>query len=111
MFPSAKNTTPFGCSPNPNFEEKSSHPFGSFPKPQISDLAVLAAYPFGSILSSVSKGDIGMVSLFSDFVKLNSKLIYSEKMTPKMEQNSKLASSIWGFVLSKAGIKVTGSGN
>jgi hypothetical protein len=56
MFPSAKNTTPFGCSPNPNFEEKSSHPFGSFPKPQISDLAVLAAYPFGSILGSVSKG-------------------------------------------------------
>lgn len=28
-----------------------------------------------------------------------------------MEQNSKLASSILGFILSRAGIKVTGSGN
>jgi RHS repeat-associated protein len=56
MFPSTKNTTPFWFTTNSNCEEKSSHPFGSYPKPQISDLVVLAAYPFGSILSSVSKG-------------------------------------------------------
>jgi RHS repeat-associated protein len=56
MFSSTKNTTPFWFSTNSKFEEKSSHPFGSYPKPQISDLVVLAAYPFGSILSSVSKG-------------------------------------------------------
>jgi RHS repeat-associated protein len=53
----------------------------------------------------------GFVSLFSDFVKLNSKLIYNEKMTPEMEQNSKRVSAIFSFILSRAGIKVPGSGN
>jgi hypothetical protein len=56
MFPPAKNTTPFWYPQSVNFQEKSSYPFGSYPKPQIFDLVVLAAYPFGSILSSVSKG-------------------------------------------------------
>jgi hypothetical protein len=56
MFPSTKNTTPFWYPPKPNSEGILSHPFGSYPKPQIFDLVVLAAYPFGSILSSVSKG-------------------------------------------------------
>jgi hypothetical protein len=42
MFPSAKNTTPFGCSPKPNSGGISSHPFGSYPKPQISDLEAQA---------------------------------------------------------------------
>jgi hypothetical protein len=57
MFPSTKNSTPFWFSTNSKFEEKSSYPFGSYPKQQISDSVVLAAYPFGSILSSVSKGE------------------------------------------------------
>jgi RHS repeat-associated protein len=56
MLPSPKNTTPFGYSKNVKVEEKSSYPFRSYPKPQISDLEVWSAYPFGSILSSVSKG-------------------------------------------------------
>jgi RHS repeat-associated protein len=56
MFPSTKNSTPFWFSTNSKFEEKSSYPFGSYPKQQISDSVVLAAYPFGSILSSISKG-------------------------------------------------------
>jgi uncharacterized protein (TIGR02594 family) len=56
MFPSIKNTTSFWNSKNVKVEDKLSYPFGSYPKPQISDLVVLAAYPFGSILSSVSKG-------------------------------------------------------
>jgi RHS repeat-associated protein len=58
MFPSTKNTTLFWYSPKPNFEAKSSYPFGSYPKQQISDLVVLAV-PFSirDILSSVSKGD------------------------------------------------------
>jgi hypothetical protein len=56
MFPSTKNTTPFWYPPKPNSEGILSHPFGSYPKPQIFDLVVLAAYPFGSVLSSVSKG-------------------------------------------------------
>jgi hypothetical protein len=57
MFPSAKNTTPFWYPQSVNFQEKSSYPFGSYPKPQISDLVVLAV-PFSirDILSSVSKG-------------------------------------------------------
>jgi RHS repeat-associated protein len=57
MLPSPKNTTPFGYSKNVKVEEKSSYPFRSYPKPQISDLEVWSAYPFGSVLSSVSKGD------------------------------------------------------
>jgi hypothetical protein len=58
MFPSAKNTTPFWFSTNSNFEENSLYPFGGYPKPQISDLVVLAV-PFSirDILSSVSKGE------------------------------------------------------
>jgi RHS repeat-associated protein len=56
MFPSTKNTTSFWYSKNVKVEEKMSYPFGSYPKPQISDLEVWSAYPFGSILSSVSKG-------------------------------------------------------
>ena len=55
--------------------------------------------------------DNGFVSSFSDFVKLNSKLIYNEKMTPEMERNSKIASSVFSFVLRRANIKVPGSGN
>jgi hypothetical protein len=56
MFSSTKNTTQFWYPQRVKFEAKSPYPFGSYPKPQISDLVVLAAYPFGSILSSVSKG-------------------------------------------------------
>jgi RHS repeat-associated protein len=76
MYPSTKNTPSFWFTTNSNFEDKLSYPFGSNPKPQISDWVVLAAYPFGSypkpqisdlvvlavpfsirdILSSVSKG-------------------------------------------------------
>jgi RHS repeat-associated protein len=57
MFPSTKNSTQFWYSKNVKGEVNSFYPIGSYPKPQISDLVVLAAYPFGSILSSVSKGD------------------------------------------------------
>jgi hypothetical protein len=57
MVHSTKNTTSFWHPQRVNFQVKSSHPFGNYPKPQISDLVVLAAYPFGSILSSVSKGE------------------------------------------------------
>jgi RHS repeat-associated protein len=58
MFPSTKNSASFWFTTNSNCEEKSSHPFGSYPKPQISDLVVLAV-PFSirDILSSVSKGE------------------------------------------------------
>jgi hypothetical protein len=42
--------------PTPKNSAYTKYPFGSYQKPQISDLVVLAAYPFGSILSSVSKG-------------------------------------------------------
>jgi hypothetical protein len=57
MFPSTKNSTQFWYSKNVKGEVNSFYPIGSYPKPQISDLVVLAAYPFGSILSSVSKGE------------------------------------------------------
>jgi RHS repeat-associated protein len=57
MFPSTKNSTSFWFTTKSNFEAKSSNPFGSYPEPQISDLVVLAANPFGSVLSSVSKGE------------------------------------------------------
>jgi RHS repeat-associated protein len=43
--------------PTPKNSAYTKYPFGSYQKPQISDLVVLAAYPFGSILSSVSKGE------------------------------------------------------
>jgi RHS repeat-associated protein len=56
MFSSTKNSAPFWHPPKPNLGDIASHPFGSYPKPQISDLVVLAVNPFGSILSSVSKG-------------------------------------------------------
>jgi RHS repeat-associated protein len=79
MFSSTKNSAPFWHPPKPNLGDIASHPFGSYPKPQVSDLVVLAAYPFGSypkpqisdlvvlavpfsirdILSSVSKGVYG----------------------------------------------------
>jgi hypothetical protein len=56
MFSYTKNTTPFWFTTNSKFEAKSPYPFGSYPKQQISDLVVLAAYPFGSVLSSFTKG-------------------------------------------------------
>jgi hypothetical protein len=56
MFSSTKNSAPFWHPPKPNLGDIASHPFGSYPKQQISDLVVLAVNPFGSILSSVSKG-------------------------------------------------------
>jgi hypothetical protein len=58
MFPSTKITIPFWYSQMVNFKENSSYPFGSYPKPQISDLVVLAVpYLLQDILCSVSKGE------------------------------------------------------
>jgi RHS repeat-associated protein len=57
MNKSPKNSPPFSFSFKPNSGDILSCSFENYPKPQISDLAVLAAYPFGSVLSSVSKGE------------------------------------------------------
>jgi RHS repeat-associated protein len=56
MVHSTKNTTSFWHPQRVNFQVKSSHPFGSYPKQQISDLAVLTVlYLLHDILSSISK--------------------------------------------------------